>query len=157
MLKVLYIIAIGLLFAGFVGFGVATFYKAPIEPVIPMESLKPSSNIDDPNFLKHQDDLRQIQKDFVAKRETYNRNLSIIYLVSSIIVVLISIFGLGKLDIIGDGITLGGVILLFVGILSSFNANKDIYSFVAITVGLVVVILLTYWKFLRKQNLQIKV
>jgi VIT1/CCC1 family predicted Fe2+/Mn2+ transporter len=148
MLKALYIIAIGLLFSAFVGFGVATFYKAPTPPesatvTRPITEEKTDETIDQ----KATDEYAQYQEDIDA----YNRNLSIIYLVSSMIIIAVSIFGLGKIDIIGDGITLGGIFLLFTGIVTSFGSGEEIFRFIAVTIGLIAVLFLSWWKFIRQQ------
>lgn len=160
MLKVLYIIAIGLLFAAVVGFGIAAFYKAPTPPEMPVELTKFSStptpaDTSDPAIQKAQDDFNLVQSDFSKRSNDYQRNLSISYLVAAVLIIAISVVGLGTVDIIGDGITLGGVFLLFVGIANSFGANGDIFRFIASAVGLVVVVFLTYWKFLRGQSVTV--
>lgn len=147
MLKALYIIAIGLLFAAFVGFGVSTFYKAPISPYesVAIKEMSPDRVPTDAEqaaeqaaYDTYQDNLKE-----------YQRNLSLILLLVSILIVTISLFGLGRVEVIGDGITLGGVFLLFAGIVTSFAAGDDIYRFIAVTIGLVVVLFLSYWKFAR--------
>jgi hypothetical protein len=150
MLKALYIIAIGLLFAAFVGFGINTFYQGPEYPQCPaVDRVVPSEDkpaIVDEAAEKECDNLRAAYND---TNEDYQRNLSVIYLLAAIIIIVVSLFGIGKIAVIGDGITLGGVILLFVGIVVSFGSGSEIWRFTTVTVGLAVVLFLAYWKFIR--------
>lgn len=148
MLKALYIIAIGLLFAGFVGFGVATFYPAPKAPDCLSEPITPTQKSTGSATLN---DCQQQQKAFSSAEQNYRRNLSVVYLVLSVAVIVLSLFGLGKLAVIGDGITLGGVFLLFVSLGTSFSANNELLRFLSVTAGLAVILFLTYWKFSRQQ------
>lgn len=153
MLRALYIIAIGLLFAAFVGFGVNTFYTGPEFPQCTaserLESGADKPTIENEAAIKECDNLRAAYND---ANEDYQRNLSIIYLLAAIIVIVISLFGIGKITVIGDGITLGGVILLFVGIVVSFGSGSEVWRFSTVSVGLAVVLFLAYWKFIRHQS-----
>lgn len=147
MIKALYIIAIGLLFAAFIGFGVATFYKAPISPYETgaIKDFAPERT----QTEAEQNSQKAVQEAYQQQSEAYQRNLSLIFLAIAILIIILSLFGLGKVEVVGDGITLGGVFLLFAGIVSSFATGDDVYRFLAVTVGLAAVLFLSYWKFAR--------
>lgn len=151
MLKVLYIIAIGLLLSAFIGFGINTFYP---EPVSPYENREISMPVKIDSDQETKTELKQ--KLQVAENQKYQEELnihaqttSVIYLILSVITIAISLFGIGKIEVIGDGVTLGGVFSLFVGIVTSFSVDLPMYRFAAVTIGLVIVLLLSYWKFVR--------
>lgn len=158
MLRALYVIAIGLLFAGFIGFGVATFYPAPEFPECGRESEKvipapgETSVQLTPAEQAEADACKKLQDAFQEESSIYSRNLSIIFLLASVVVIAISLFGLGKIDVIGDGITLGGVFLLFTSLVTSLGNESGLFRFLTVTVGLVVVIFLSYWKFIRNRS-----
>lgn len=152
MLKALYIIAIGLLFSGFVGFGVATFYPVPAAPSCSVAPAPATTNPFDLSGSLTDQKNKACQKqldDFQKQSQRHDQNLSIIYLITAVIIIVISLFGLGKIAVIGDGITLGGVILLFVSLVSSFASGSPTFRFISVTAGLVIVLLLSYWKFVR--------
>jgi hypothetical protein len=159
MLKALYVIAIGLLFAGLVGFGFAAFYPAPAYPEYPRELNTPTKT--DGTLTEEE---RAIQQRFEEeskiaqdKQEVYNRNLSIWLIVSAIAIMAVSILGLGKIEVIGDGLTLGGVFTLLYGLGRAMAAGDEKTRFVAVAVGLVILVFLTYWKFIRGHNVSEKV
>lgn len=149
--KLLYVIAIGLLVVGVVGFGFSAFYPQPAYPEYP-STLTTPTKVD--GTLT--DEQQQIQRQFDAdakiaqdKIENYNRNISIGLIIASLIILGISIMGVGKIDIIGDGLTLGGVFTLFYGLGRAMAGGDDKVRFLAAVVGLVVILGLTYWKFIK--------
>ena len=149
MLRSLYIIAIGLLFAGVVGMGVNAFYETPKYPACDIEKFPraidtvetPAPDLDCKNKL----DIYNEEKDAI------DINKSLIYIGISIIVIVVSILGLGKIEVIGDGMTMGGIFILFIGLVQSFSTENEIYKFSATLAALVIVIFLSYWKFIRKK------
>jgi hypothetical protein len=150
MVKILYIIAIGLLFAAFVGFGVNTFYPSPASVVCSPTSPIPLTGTSGTTQSKTDALCSTQQQDYQIQVDSYNQNLSLILLGLAVVVIIISLFGLGKIVVIGDGITLGGIFLLFTGLAASFNAGSTTFRFVAVTLGLVIVLFLSYWKFVRE-------
>lgn len=150
LIKTLYIIAIGILVAAFVGFGVDSFYSQPKEPEYPIE-LQYKSDPLSADQQQKQKDFDKSQKAFFDELSTYNQNVSIIIIAFAVIILAASIIGLSKIDIIGDGATLGGVFLLFYGIIRAIASQEARFRFVAVTIALVIILVLTYWKFLKKQ------
>ncbi len=151
MLRYLYIFAIGLLFAAFVGLGFSAFYPAPKSPDYPTVLSKPTSELTAAQ-QSAQDNFDQAQKDYQKSFETYSRNLSIWLIAAALIILAVSILGLGKILIIGDGLTLGGVFTLFYGLIRAMMGGDEKMRFIAVSFGLVVLIFLAYWKFIRKTN-----
>jgi hypothetical protein len=155
MLKALYVIAIGLLFASFVGYGVSVFYPAPEPPEFPRTAEPFSANdteqSDEQRRLQESTNLEYEQKSetFRDELKVYNQNLSIILLIISVAVLIVSILGVGTVAVIGDGLTLGGVFVLFYALMRAFMAEGEIFSFIAVSIGLAIVIFLAYWKFVR--------
>jgi len=153
MLKALYVVAIGLLFAAFIGFGVNTFYPGPESPWKSREYVStPAPNAN--GELTEADKIKQKQqqaedKKYQEEHDLYSQNVSLIYLVLAVLIIAVSLFGLGKIAVIGDGITLGGVFVLFVGLVSSFEIDNAMYRFAGVTVGLAIILFLSYWKFVR--------
>ena len=155
MIKLLYVLAIGLLFAAFVGLGFDAFYPGPKAPEYPetLMTVKTAEEMTSQEKITRDEDEKQFrttQKSFDADFKTYNMRLSIGLIVVSLVILAISILGLGKIDVLGDGLTLGGVFVLFYGLIRSFMGGDEKVRFIAVTVGLVTIGLLTWWKYVRK-------
>jgi hypothetical protein len=150
LIKALYIVAIGLLIAAFVGFGVETFYASPKMPDYPNVDYRQNGTPTDEGKSRL-DAYEKEQKDFQKVSSTHNQNTSIILIVISVILLAASIVGLSKLEIIGDGVTLGGVFTLFYGITRAISTQEAVFRFIAVGIALAIVVGLTYWRFLRHQ------
>jgi len=152
MIRVLYKLFLGLLVALFVGFGVSVFYSAPKAPDYPVAL----ENIGANGMTKAQEkvntDYSKREKTYQTEFAKYNRNVSAIVIVSSIILLLISLTILLEVAIIGDGILLGGIFTLGYGIIRAFMSESNKYQFGAVTVGLIVALILGWWKFLRAET-----
>ena len=150
MLRALYVITIGLLLAGVVGFGFSAFYPAPDYPDTPVELRYPSAN----GELTDEQKAAQEQYDADSKAAQdklgdYNRNLAIGLIVVSLVIMAVSILGLGNIEVIGDGMALGGVFTLLYGLGRAMAVGDDKIRFIAVLVGLVILLFLTYWKFIK--------
>ena len=149
MLRSLYIIAIGLLFAGVVGMGVNAFYETPKYPACDIEKLPRA--VDSSETPAPDSDCKNKLDIYNEEKDAIDINKSLIYIGISIIVIVVSILGLGKIEVIGDGMTMGGIFILFIGLVQSFSTENEIYKFSATLAALVIVIFLSYWKFIRKK------
>jgi hypothetical protein len=56
--------------------------------------------------------------------------------------------------VIGDGVTFGPVFTLFYRLIRAFMTDDQIFRFIAVSVGLVLVVALVYWKFIRPSSQQ---
>lgn len=148
MLKLAYTFFLGILLAIFVGFGIAAFYEQPAMPKWPTEL---STIGKEPSV-----EQEKIQKEFDAKQEVwnekmkpYNRNVSIMTLLAAVIFVAISLLFEKKINILADGIMLGGVFTLIYSLGRGFASQDSKYSFLIVTIGLVIVLALGYLRFIR--------
>lgn len=159
LLKTAYTFFIGLLFAVFVGVGIAAFYDSPKPPEYP-SSLKqpyPSSqqSTESAALLREQERFDKKEKEFETANTIYNRNVSIASLVFAILAVVISILFMKKLLIISDGLLLGGVFTLLYSIARGFQAQDNKFRFVVVAISFGIVLFLGYIKFI-KNSLPIK-
>ena len=148
MIKLVYTFFVGLLLAIFVGVGISTFYESPKVPQWPTEL----------NTLGREPTSEQVklQRDFDKKTEQhnkvmkpYNRNVSIMTLVAAVAFLVISLAYEKKIKIIADGIMLGGLFTLLYSIGRGFASEDSKYSFLTVTVGLIVVFYLGYHRFIK--------
>jgi len=56
-----------------------------------------------------------------------------------------------KIDMLSDGLLLGGVFTLIYSIFRSFGGNDSRYSFAVVSVGLILTMVLGYIKFIQPQ------
>lgn len=156
LIRYVYIVFIGLLLAAFVGVGIAAFYKGPKAPEYPASLKYPEfeQTRDVPATVSAQrradmEENDAKQKEFQAKREEYDRNVSIISLIAAVIMLVLSLTSFKKILVIADGVLLGGVLTLGYSIVRGFGSNDDIFRFLVVSAGLVVAVGLGYIKFVR--------
>lgn len=147
ILKLVYIFFLGLLIAGFVGVGVSTFYPGPKMPDYPTSLPSPVTNEVSAKETAAQNNYDIKYKQYTADSKSYNRNVSIVILVAAVVLLTVSILTEKKIQIISDGVMLGGLFTLVYSIGRSFASANSKYVFLVITVGLVVVIYLGYHRF----------
>jgi len=156
MIKPIYTIFLAILIALFVGLGIDTFYPGPEAPEYPPE-LEYVENCceETAEQLAIREDFDQAQKQFMEEFKLYSRNVSIISLIASIIILVLSLTLLAKIKMIADGILLGGLFLTVYSIIRGLMSEDSQFRFLIITIGLIMALVLGYIKFIRpKKNLQ---
>lgn len=148
MLKVIYTF-FGIILALFMGVGVSVFYDAPELPEFP-------NRIEyDPNGeVKEQDreanaEYEREYNEFQQKQSEYSRNVSVAVTVFAVISLAIGVGLSHKLDVLADGLLLGGVFTLLYAIGRRLASDDEIYRFVVVSVGLITALGLGWWKFLK--------
>jgi len=152
LVRFLYVLVIGLLFASFVGFGLAAFYKAPTPPDYPLALKYPApatAPATDANTIAAQKQYDDAQATFTTDMSSYNLYASVILIGIAVVVMAVSLLGLEKVEVIGDGLTLGGVFTLLYGLGRGMTVANDVFRFMTVTAGLIIIILLAYLKFIR--------
>ncbi len=158
LIKYVYIVFLGLILATFVGVGIAAFYKGPVYPDTPF-SLKyarpysePAVSTPSAEYIKEQEAFDVKSKEFQKQTEDYNRNVSMIALAFSVLMLVLSLVFFKEISIIADGLLLGGVLTLAYSVVRGFNTNDDIYRFLVVGAGLIIAMILGYLKFVLPQR-----
>lgn len=152
MLRVIYAFFVGILLALFVGAGIAAFYPSPTAPQSPdigyvgKEGPNQQQEAQQKAFERSMDEFNKNQMN------PYNRNVSIIALIAAIIFVSLGLLLEERIDVLADGALLGGLFTLLYSIGRGFAAQDDKYSFVVVSVGLVIVLGLGYLRFIRPES-----
>jgi len=150
ILKIIYSIFIGVLFATLIGVGIAAFYPEPKPPEYPSALKIPrEGGLNQPVFneLKgEQEEYDRLEKAFREKLEIYNRNVSIIAIVSSIITLVVSLTLFKKIFLIADGLLLGGVLTVLYSIIRGFGSGNNKFQFIIVTISFIVALTLGYIK-----------
>lgn len=146
MLKLLYALAIALLLVAFVGFGISAFYPAPEYPQgsAQLEAVGPNPTDEERELIAEQ---RHKEEAYQKQFSDYNQVVSSISIGIAVALLVGSILWLSALDVIGDGVTLGAVFTLFYGLIRAFMTQNEMFRFIAVAVGLGVVITLVYLRF----------
>ena len=148
VIKLVYTFFVGLLLAIFVGVGISTFYESPKVPQWPTE-LNTLGREPTPEQVKLQRDFDKKTEQHNKVMKPYNRNVSIMTLVAAVAFLVISLAYEKKIKIIADGIMLGGLFTLLYSIGRGFASEDSKYSFLTVTVGLIVVFYLGYHRFIK--------
>ncbi len=146
ILTIVYTFFLGLILALFIGLGISTFYSAPKMPDYPTEAMvyseKPSVE-----QTRAQKDFDKASKSYNTDSQRYSRNVSMLALAGAIILLVIS-FGFEKRSqVIANGMLLGGVFTLLYSIIRGFVSEDSKYTFITVTVGLVIALYLGYRRF----------
>ena len=155
-IKLIYTLFLGLLIAVFVGFGIDAFYPGPEAPQYPLELDQVKQGCEEtPEQQALRKDFNQAQEKYMEESKPYNRNVSIMSLVASIIILILSLTLLGKIRMVADGILLGGVFITMYSIIRGLMSDSSQFRFLIVTIGLIIALVLGYIKFIRpKRNLQ---
>lgn len=158
ILKIIYTVFIGVLFAILVGVGIEAFYPSPKEPEYPSALKIPrEGGLSEPVFLemkKEQENYDHKFKIFQDELKVYNRNVSIVTVIFAILTLAVSLTFFKKILIIADGVLLGGVLTLLYSIGRGFNSGDDKFRFGVVLVGFVVALVLGYIKFIKPAKIK---
>ncbi len=153
ILKLIYTFFIGIFLAVFVGVGISAFYEGPKSPEMPSvlkycsEEIKSSGAIYD--FKKQAESFDEAERLYMQQSQIYNRNVSTIAVIASVILVIASLTLLRKILLISDGILLGGVLTLLYSTIRSFSTQDTKFLFIVVSIGLTISLVLGYLKFIR--------
>ena len=151
-MKVIYSFFLGIMLSLFVGLGIGTFYAEPVAPAAPefgyvgKEGLSQEQQAQQTAFEKSRQyyDKHQLNP--------YNRNVSIIALAAAVVFVAIGLLIGRGYDVLSNGALLGGVFTLIYSLGRAIAANNSAYGFVAVSIGLAVVLFLGYLRFIRQPS-----
>lgn len=152
LLKAIYVVFLGIIIALFIGLGVAAFYEQPKEPETP--AILMSSNVG----KEPTDEMRQAEIDYQKaiknyqenKLGPYNRNVAIITIIASVVILAVGLLFSMRFMILSDGMLLGGVFTLIYSVIRAAQANNIRFTFLIVAAALVVTVGLGFWKFLRQ-------
>lgn len=156
MLRFIYTCFIGVLFSILVGVGIAAFYEAPKEPDYPsaLKIPRPEERLSEPVFIELRTLQERYDTDFAAYRkatQTYNRNVSIISVLSAITTLIVSLTMLRTILLLADGFLLGGVLTLLYSIICGFDAGSDRFRFIIVAISFLIAVLLGYVKLMKRK------
>ena len=157
LIKYVYILFLGIILATFVGVGIAAFYKGPVYPDTPLSLkysrpyIEPATSTPSAEYIKEQEAFDAQSKQFQKDMELYSRNVSMIAISFSVLMLVLSLVFFKNIPVIADGLLLGGVLTLAYSVVRGFSTNDDIYRFLVVGAGLIIVMVLGYIKFVAPQ------
>ena len=132
-LRILYSNGLGIIIVLFVGLAIATFYPAP--------ELAPFA-ADLPAVAREA--ARDVHK---AAMQDYNRDVTVVALISALIVLGASIWSEAKKPLFAGGFLIGGMLTLVYGMQRGLTSGVPAVAFFSVAVGLAVVIYLGHQRF----------
>lgn len=154
ILELVYTFFLGLILVIFIGVGVNTFYAGPVAPDWDSYGLNTYGKEPGDEEIAAQQEFEIKQQQHNKDMEPYNRNVSIIVLAASVMLLGISLVYEKKIKVLADGVMLGGLFTLFYSLGRGFASGNSQYSFFAITVGLIMVLYLGFHRFVSPQSNQ---
>jgi len=153
-LKFIYTLFLGILVAIFVALGITAFYPAPTPPegISEQGYEKALPTVETPAQKKAQEELNKELAEYEKEMGIYTRNVFIIALTAAIIILVISLTTVRKIDVIADGLLLGGTLTLFYSIGMGAMTPDNKFRFLAVSVGLLVTLAVGYIKFIKGQE-----
>lgn len=146
-LSLVYTLFLGLLLAVFVGFGIRTFYTPPDSPDFPARLEQPPLEVEDEERRVAEANYQDEYDAYQSEMDTYHRNVSIFSLIAAVAFLIVSL-GYGfHIKVLADGVLLGGLFLLIYSIGRSFAADDPAYSFLTLSVAVVIALYLGYRRF----------
>jgi lipopolysaccharide export LptBFGC system permease protein LptF len=94
----------------------------------------------------------QQQQAFQEQLSVYSQVVSLVILGVAVALLASSILWLRSLPIIGEGVTLGAVFTLLYGLYVALSGGGGLVTFVAVIVGLLILLGLVYWRFVRSKD-----
>lgn len=149
MARILYKLFLAIMVALFIGFGIAVFYAAPKAPEYPVELMNVKGEELSASQKTIEITYENQMKEFQSNFKNYNRNVSSIIIAFSVVLLVISLVGLIKLDILGDGLLFAGILTLGYGIIRAFMSDNPKFQFIVVTIGLIITLSLGYIKFIK--------
>jgi len=151
LLKFVYTVFLGLIIALFVGMGISTFYPAPTMPEYPPMA-QPAIDMpkDAPETSVAQRDYEKKYQQYMTDTQTYHRNVSIISIAVAVMLLVVSFLLEKRNTVITNGVMLGGVFVLVYGIGRGIASTDSKYTFIAVSISLLVVLYLGYRRFSDK-------
>lgn len=152
MIKVLYKIFLAIMIALFIGFGISVFYPAPEAPEFSASYEIQKTEQMSAEQIAQQKKFDQDQKNFQEASAKYNRNISAIAIGISVLLLILSLLVLPEIEIMSDGTLFGGLLTLVYGMIRGMMSNDSKFQFIVVSIGLVIVLVLGYVKFIRKKS-----
>jgi len=152
VIKSIYTIFLALLVVLFVGLGIDAFYPSPQSPEYPIELQKIGPADETAEQEKIRMDFEQNQRKYEQELKSYSQNVSIISLLASIVILIISLTLLNKIEIMADGILLGGVLTIMYSVIRGVMTENSQFRFLIVTIGIVIAFILGYIKFIKPKK-----
>ena len=158
VIRLIYTFFLGLLLAIFIGVGINSFYVSPAAPEFPNELNTYGKDMTEEQVALQNEYDQNMESYHKNQSGPYNRNVSIMTLSAAVVLLALSMFlEKKKIKVVADGIMLGGLFTLIYSIGRGFASQNTKYTFLTVTIGLVIVLYLGYHRFVREHNPEVKI
>lgn len=156
IIKNIYTLFIGLMLAVLIGVGIDAFYVRPKAPEYNNEAIYFKSEIapSAEEIEKEKELSRKYQENYNEYQKVlgvYNRNVSVIASLFSVILLVVSLTWLKKLELLSDGLLLGGLLTQGYSVILGFQSQNSQFRFLVVLVCLVISLIVGYIKFIKRK------
>ena len=134
IIRYLFSLFIGALFATLIGVGISAFYPGPAQPQPPAAVTTPAS--DKSPDLAAERAFEQAQKDYDKAQQHYSLNVASVALALSVITVVLCLTLLARYGVITDGLLTGGLITLVYAVIRGSGSHNQRFLFLVTLVSL---------------------
>lgn len=149
-IRLLYAVLIALAVLVFVGVSVYSIYQPPKAPEYPKyDSYSVTTDpLIDTQSQQHEKDYQRQYEEYQEDMKEYQQNVTMIVLPLATLAVIAGLYLLNRLEVIGEGLALGGIATSVYATISSSIADARILRLAAVTILLVSTLLLAQRKFI---------
>lgn len=140
LIKLIYAALIAGSVVAFVGLGIYSFYQPPKYPDYPTYS-----STDQTKYEQQQKDFNNAVDVYNKKNKSYARNITYIALPAAAIITVLGLLVFKRLDVIGEGITLGGFGTSIYAVTTASIADSAPLRFIALVI-LMASVLAAAWR-----------
>ena len=150
VMKIVYTFFLGALLALFVGLGIQTFYPGPEMPesTAGMEFVPEGGAPTEEQRAEMEENDRQWRQ-WQEEQQSYSRDVAVVALGASVVLLGLSLVLEKRNRVLTNGVMLGGLFTLIYAIGRSFASSETTMTFVAVSVGLAVVLVLGHRRFFQ--------
>lgn len=150
LIRLLYALLVAGSVVTFVGFGVYSLHEPPKYPEY-SNDYDYSDDFDSP-YHQYDNNYDKQVDEYDKKEKEYMQNVTYIVLSLAVMFVAVGLYLFRKSDVVGEGITLGGIATSVYGLITASIADARALRFVAVTILLVSVLVLTYRRFYSQSS-----
>lgn len=151
VMKIVYTFFLGALLALFVGLGIQTFYPGPEmpEPTSGVEFVPEGSGTPTEEQREEMAENERQWRQWQEEQQAYSRDVAVVALGASVVLLGLSLVLEKRNRVLTNGVMLGGLFTLLYAIGRSFASSETTMTFIAVGVGLAVVLFLGHRRFFQ--------
>lgn len=153
LIKGVYVLALGIFLALFVGLGIAAFYPEPAPPPFP-RAMEPAllfpkgevrpSEVESPEYRAAQEEFQRQQEAYQLARKSYSQNVFFVAFGLGLAAMVVGLLMARGLEVVSSGLLLGGTLTSLYGAARYFGDMDPWMRFGVVALGLALLLFLGF-------------